>query len=84
MPDIGMVELILIGLVGFLVLGPERLPVFLGQIGKFMRQGRAWMTSLKMQLDQERQHISQPVQEIKEEVETSIKDVVNDVTGEKK
>ncbi|MDQ7002576.1 MAG: hypothetical protein Q9N02_07840 [Ghiorsea sp.] len=79
MPDIGMIELILIGIVGFLVLGPERLPVFLAEIAKVVREGRMWMNNLKMQLDQEKQHLTQPIQQIKEEMETSVQAAVSDV-----
>ena len=86
MPDIGMIELILIGLIGFLVLGPERLPEFLAQVGRVVRQGRAWMMHLKMQLDQEKESLSQPVQHIKDEINTSIKDtgIPNHTSSEKK
>lgn len=79
MPDIGMVELILIGVVGFLVLGPERLPSFLAQIAKVMREGRMWLNNLKMQLDQEKQHLTQPIQQVKEEMETTMQAAVSDV-----
>ncbi len=80
MPDIGMIELILIGIVGFLVLGPERLPSFLAQIAKVVREGRLWMNSLKMQLEQEKQHLTQPVQQIKEEVETHVQAATSDIS----
>ncbi|HID36254.1 MAG TPA: hypothetical protein EYP39_02585 [Ghiorsea sp.] len=95
MPDIGMIELILIGLIGFLVLGPERLPEFLGQIAKIVKQGRAWVNSLKKQLEYEKHTLSQPAQdatqgvgeslkEIKQDVEASLKDVTDAAMVEKK
>ncbi|WP_051938038.1 hypothetical protein [Ghiorsea bivora] len=80
MPDIGMIELILIGIVGFLVLGPERLPSFLAQIAKVVREGRLWLNSLKMQLDQEKQQLTKPVQQIKEEVETHMQAATSDMS----
>lgn len=80
MPDIGMIELILIGIVGFLVLGPERLPSFLAQIAKVVREGRLWVNSLKMQLEQEKQHLTQPVQQMKEEVETHVEAATSDIS----
>jgi len=79
MPDIGMIELILIGIVGFLVLGPERLPSFLAQIAKVVREGRLWLNNLKMQLDQEKQHLTQPMQQVKEEMNTAVQEVSTDV-----
>ncbi len=79
MPDIGLIELILIGLVGFLVLGPERLPDFVAQIAKVIREGRMWLNNLKMQLDQEKQQLIQPVQKAKDEVESSVQAAIDDV-----
>lgn len=79
MPDIGMIELILIGIVGFLVLGPERLPSFLSQVAKVVREGRMWLNNLKMQLDQEKQHLTQPMQQVKEEMNTAVQEVSTDV-----
>jgi len=72
MPDIGMIELILIGLVGFLVLGPDRLPEFLGQIAKVVRQGRGWVNSLKKQLEYEKHTLTQPMEDIKQDVQASM------------
>jgi len=84
MPDIGLIELILIGVIGFLVLGPERLPEFLGQIARFIKQGRAWVNSLKNQLEYEKQTLTQPIEEIKDDVQASIQDVTDAVSIEKK
>lgn len=79
MPDIGMIELILIGIVGFLVLGPERLPSFLAQVAKVVREGRLWLNNLKMQLDQEKQYLTKPMQQVKEEMSTAVQEVSTDV-----
>jgi len=84
MPDIGLIELLLIAVVGFLVIGPDKLPEFMGQIASIVRQGRAWMTSLRMQLEQEKQSIIAPVKEIKEGLETSIQDAVKDANIDEK
>jgi len=83
MPDIGMIELILIGIVGFLVLGPERLPSFLAQVAKVVREGRLWLNNLKMQLDQEKQHLTKPMQQVKEEMETSVQAATSEVSQAK-
>jgi len=72
MPDIGLIELALIGLVGFLVLGPERLPDFLSQVSNMLRQGRLWISSVKTQLDQEKQQLAKPIQEMKQNIESSV------------
>jgi len=84
MPDIGLIELILIGVVGFLVLGPERLPEFLGQIARVIKQGRAWMNSLKNQLEYEKHTLTQPIEEVKGDVQASIQEVADAVSIEKK
>ena len=75
MPDIGLIELALIGLIGFLVLGPERLPDFFAQIGKVVRQGRAWMAGVRTQLEHERQMLVKPVAEVQESLRSSADDV---------
>ena len=82
MPDIGMIELIVIGLVGFLVLGPERLPDFVAQIAKVIREGRMWLNHMKMQLDQEKQQLVQPIEQAKDEVERSVQSAIDDAHKE--
>ncbi len=81
MPDIGMIELILIGLIGFLVLGPERLPEFLGQIARVVRQGRSWVNSLKKQLEYEKHTLMQPVEDIKQDVQASVDEAKQDINA---
>ena len=65
MPDIGLIELIFIGIVGFLVLGPERLPEFFSQIAGFVRKGREWMSNLKQQIALEKKQLKEPIDEAK-------------------
>jgi len=84
MPDIGLIELALIGLIAFLVLGPERLPDFFAEVAKVVRQGRVWLSSLKAQLDEEKKQITQPVAEAKESIISSVKDVTKKVSLEDK
>jgi len=61
MPDIGFLELLLIGAIAFLILGPERTPEFFAQIGRVMRKGREWLSSVKQQIDLETQDLKEPV-----------------------
>ena len=82
MPDIGIIELVLIGIVGFLVLGPERLPEFLAQIARVIRQGRAWVNSLKNQLEYEKSTLAKPIEDVKDEVQASVQDVAQAVSVE--
>ncbi|PCI45364.1 MAG: hypothetical protein COB41_01860 [Proteobacteria bacterium] len=83
MPDIGMLELALIGIVAFLVIGPERLPSFFSEIAGFMRQGREWIQSIKQQFDAEKQQLIQPLNTIKEELNSSVEDIKEDLIPKK-
>ena len=83
MPDIGLIELALIGLIGFLVLGPERLPDFFAQVANVLKQARVWAANLKMQLDQERQQLQKPAQQIKKKIKASVESVEDAVKEDK-
>jgi len=63
MPDIGFLELLVIGAIAFLILGPERTPEFFAQIGRMVRQGRGWINNVKYQIEQETQALKEPIQE---------------------
>ncbi|RMG91372.1 MAG: twin-arginine translocase subunit TatB [Zetaproteobacteria bacterium] len=69
MPDIGLLELVLIAIVAFLVLGPERMPEFFAQIGRFMRRARRWGEEIKRQLDQETNQLREPIEALHEVVD---------------
>ena len=69
MPDIGLFELILIGLLLFLVVGPERMPEFLGQIGRWVRHGRGWVSELRSELSKETAAITEPLKDAQAQVE---------------
>ncbi len=51
--DIGFGELLLIGLVGLLVLGPERLPGVAKTVGGFVRKARRTWQQMRVELEQE-------------------------------
>lgn len=63
MPEIGFFELCLIGIVMFLVLGPERMPEFFALLGKLVRTARRWMAEVR---DQWQAAITAPVEDKKE------------------
>jgi len=69
MPDIGLFELILIGAIAFLVLGPERLPDFFAQIGRVVHKGRNWMSAVKQQLDTETKDLRASGEEVRDAIE---------------
>lgn len=66
MPDIGFLELLLVGVIAFLVLGPERMPELFSQVGRVVRKGRGWIRDVKSQIDAETAPLSAPVTEIKD------------------
>jgi len=72
MPDIGIFELILIGIVLFVVVGPERMPEFLGQIGRWVRHGRGWMSHLGSEISRETSDVIKPLQEAGSELRSEI------------
>lgn len=72
MPDIGLLELILIGIVAFLVLGPERMPDLLSQVGSTIRHARNWFYDIKQQIRQETDVLRREVEEAKGEVDDAV------------
>jgi len=72
MPDIGFLELLLVGAVAFLILGPERTPEFFAQIGRMVRQGRSWVADMKRQIEQETQVLKEPLEQTKDALDDGI------------
>jgi len=81
MPDIGMLELILIGIVAFLVLGPERMPELISQIGNAIRHARRWMGEMKHQFHQETEGLRGEVDEVKDAVSGGLSTMPDDVAN---
>ncbi|OIO68894.1 MAG: hypothetical protein AUJ57_09715 [Zetaproteobacteria bacterium CG1_02_53_45] len=74
MPDIGFLELLLIGVIAFMVLGPERMPELFGQVGRVVKKGRRWIDDVRRQIDVESQ-LSHTVAQAKDALnETDITD----------
>ncbi|MDQ6963305.1 MAG: Sec-independent protein translocase protein TatB [Mariprofundales bacterium] len=72
MPDIGLFELLLIGVLGFVVLGPERIPDFFRQVATMVRTVRRWFFQVKEQIDIERMLIAEPLDEAKKSVDQAV------------
>ena len=51
--DIGFWELMIIGLVALLVVGPERLPKLAYTAGKWLGKGRSMLSAVKTEIDKE-------------------------------
>jgi len=74
MPDIGFLELIVIGVVAFLVLGPERMPELFGQVGRVVRKGRGWINDVRKQIDAESASLKNPLHEVEDSMKGGIED----------
>ena len=51
--DVSFVELMIIGIVGLLVLGPEKLPVAARTVGGFVRRARSSWNSVRSEFERE-------------------------------
>ncbi|HVF34634.1 MAG TPA: Sec-independent protein translocase protein TatB [Candidatus Saccharimonadia bacterium] len=51
--DVSFIELMIIGIVGLLVLGPEKLPVAARTVGGFVRRARASWSSVRGEFERE-------------------------------
>lgn len=72
MPDIGLFELLLIGIVLFVVVGPERMPEFLGQIGRWVRHGRSWMGHISSEIHRETAEVTRPLHDTGHQLKSEI------------
>jgi Tat protein translocase TatB subunit len=51
--EVGFPELVLVAIIGLLVLGPQRLPKVVAEIGKWVGRARRTATQLRRQLERE-------------------------------
>ena len=51
--DVGLLELMLVGIVALLVVGPERLPKLARTAGMWLGRGRRFISSVKEDIDRE-------------------------------
>ena len=77
--DVGFAELFLLGLIGLLVLGPERLPGVARTVGGFVRKARTSWTSLRTTIEAElaEADIAEPLNKAKEEFRKIGKDLTD-------
>jgi sec-independent protein translocase protein TatB len=88
--DIGFLELLIIGLVALLVVGPERLPKLAYTAGKWVRKARGLVSAVKTEIDkeikaeelkqvlEEQKKKMNPLQEIVEETTAAATDLKNE------
>ena len=80
--DIGFWELVLIGVVALVVVGPERLPRLAYSAGKWLGKGRSMINSVKQEIDKEIK--AEELKRILEEQKKSlnpIEEIVEETTG---
>ncbi|QUJ67432.1 Sec-independent protein translocase subunit TatB [Photobacterium sp. GJ3] len=76
--DIGFWELILIGVVGLIVLGPERLPVAIRSVSRWVNAARNMATAVKTELSQELK-IHELHQDLKKAEQAGMQDLAPDL-----
>lgn len=93
--DIGFWELLLIGVVALLVVGPDKLPGLARTAGHWIGRARRMVSSVKADINREiaadelkkilaKQAESNPLHEIIEETKQTIHDTQGQLTGESK
>ncbi|MDT8387211.1 MAG: Sec-independent protein translocase protein TatB [Thiogranum sp.] len=93
--DIGFWELLIIGVVALLVIGPDKLPGLARTAGHWVGRGRRFVASVKADIDREiaadelknvlaKQAESNPLHEIVEETKRTIADTHGQVAGKTK
>ncbi len=86
MPDIGFFELLLIGVVLFLVVGPERMPEAFAQIADLLRGLRSWaqeaQRAMREQMRELEEPAQQPVQRAREELKRLESELRGDIEGQ--
>jgi sec-independent protein translocase protein TatB len=80
--DIGFAELIIIGVVGLLVIGPERLPSAIRTGSMWLRKIRRGFSDIKREVEQEL-HNDSVLQELRQ-TGSDLKNEVNTISGDLK
>ncbi len=91
--DIGFWELMLMGVVALLVVGPERLPRLAYTAGKWLGKGRSMLSAVKSEIDKEvkaeelkeilekQKRQMNPIQDVIDETSSAVRDLKNE-TGQ--
>lgn len=75
--DVGFSELILIGVVALLVLGPERLPKLARDVGRWVGRARRYMNHVREEIDREVE-LSE-LRRLRDEIESKAREAVSEV-----
>ena len=88
--DVGFAELLIIGLVALVVIGPERLPGLARTAGAWLGRAKRFVTDVKSDIDEElrteelkrimkEQNLSNPTHSILEETRQEFRDIQKEV-----
>lgn len=95
--DIGFLELVLVGIIGLIILGPERLPVAARTLGKWVGRARRMVSQFTQEIDKEIEieelkkqlkkqgeslDINKDVKQIQETVSQALKEAEQDAESE--
>jgi sec-independent protein translocase protein TatB len=80
--DIGFWEIMFLGLVALLVVGPERLPKLAYTAGKWIRKGRGMVSAVKTEIDKEikAEELKQVLEEQKKKM-NPLQEIVEETTA---
>ncbi|MEY3981247.1 MAG: Sec-independent protein translocase protein TatB [Pseudomonadota bacterium] len=84
--DIGFSELIVIGLVALVVVGPKRLPVATRTVGTLLGRAQRYVNDVKSDIQrqvdlEELRKVQQQVQNVGDQIQSSVQNVEKEVTG---
>ena len=84
--DIGFTELILIGVVALVVVGPQRLPVATRTIGTLLGRAQRYVNDVKSDIQrqvdlEELRKVQQQVKTMGDEIQSSVQNVEKEVSG---
>src|SRR5699024_2104393 len=81
--DIGFWELVLLGVVGLVVLGPERLPVVARTLGRWVARAKRYANTLTEELENEvgTADLRRDVREARENIESQTREFRDEISG---
>lgn len=81
MPDIGIVEMVVIGLILFLVVGPERMPELFSEVSEAIRKVRLWVQGAKSALSEQARELKDPILQAREVVRGEVEAAKDEASG---
>jgi sec-independent protein translocase protein TatB len=81
--DIGFWELVVVGLVALVVVGPERLPKLAYTAGKWLSKGRRMVQQMKLEIDKEikAEELKRVLAEQQKKLKSPIEEIMEQTSG---